>query len=46
MIDIDIFKQGKRYVIYYSVNDGCYVYYFFNEKEFSKLKTWLKLENE
>jgi hypothetical protein len=44
MTDIDIFKQGKNYVIYVSINDGRYNYFFFSNEEFKKLKTWMELE--
>lgn len=43
MTDIDIFKQGDYYCIYWSPNDGIYHYYFFNKDEFNKLKQWFKL---
>ena len=46
MTDIDIFKKGKKYVIYHSVHDGQYIYFFFSAKEFNNLKTWLELENK
>ena len=46
MGDIDIFKQKDKYVIYWSPNDGIYVYHFFSKEEFNKLKNWVELENE
>jgi len=46
MTDIDIFKRGDDYCIYYSINDGSYVYFFFSEEEFSQLKSWLKLDKK
>ena len=42
----DIFKQGDKYVIYWSPNDGRYCYFFFSHEEFNKLKQWLELENK
>ena len=46
MTDIDIFKAKGKYTIYYSINDGSYVYFFFSDEEFEQLKNWLKLENK
>lgn len=46
MTNIDIFKQGDKYVIYWSPNDSRYCYFFFSYEEFNKLKTWLELENK
>jgi len=46
MTDIDIFKRKNGHVIYYSVHDGSYVYFFFSDEEFEKLKNWLELENK
>ena len=44
MTDIDIYKQGDKYVIYWSPNHGKYVYFFFSKQEFEKLKQWLSIE--
>ena len=44
MTDIDIFKKGKEYIIYYSINDNKYVYFFFTPEEFNHLKYWLEQE--
>lgn len=44
MTDIDIFKSGNDYLIYYSPNDGMYIHLFFKKDEFKKLINWAKLE--
>ena len=46
MTDIDIYKSGKDFCIYHSINDGSYVHFFFSAEEFNQLKSWLELENK
>lgn len=46
MGDIDFLKRGKRYVISVSPNSGIYEYFIFNERQFNKILTWIKLEND
>ena len=46
MTDIDIYKRGEDYIIYKSINDGHYVYFFFSAQEFNNIRNWLKLENK
>ena len=44
MTDIDMYKKGDDYIIYYSINDGSYIYFFFTAEEFLKLYNWLSLD--
>jgi hypothetical protein len=44
MTDIDIYVQGEELVIYYSINDGSYVYFHFDKEEWKQLINKVKLE--
>ena len=44
MTDIDMLKIKGDWCIYYSPNDGKYIYFFFSDDEFIKLKQWVELE--
>jgi hypothetical protein len=44
MTDIDMFFVEDKFVIYYSISDGSYIYFYFSKKEFDTLVQWIKLE--
>jgi hypothetical protein len=46
MGNIDIYKFGKKYIIMYSPNDGCYQDFYFDSDEFKKLNNWVRLQNK